>query len=44
MIQEKLVISDTNILLDLISVDMLEGLIQADSNKAKEIFPYKAIC
>ena len=26
MIQEKLVISDTNILLDLISVDMLEGV------------------
>ena len=44
MIQEKLVISDTNILLDLISVDMMGRLIQADSNEAKEIFPYKAIC
>lgn len=43
MIQEKIVISGTNILLDLISVDM-PRLIQADSNKAKEIFPYKAIC
>ena len=41
MIQEKLVISDTNILLDLISVDMPGGLFKRTLTRPKKSFPIK---